>query len=249
MEETCQAIEAMLAEYALNTLDAAAKKKVEDHLEVCTDCRKALAEYQGIADSLLFAIPPVEPPAPLRARLLKATLPPTSDPSWWNRWRGWLPRLVLAASAAAILVLMVINISLLNSTRQVLDAHNALTQQNQAYQTAFALLTYPDSQIAIVENDQIYGTLVYDPDDDLAVLTVRGLEILPPNQDYQVWLIEPDQTRISGGVFKSIGSEEFTVFVINSPIAMESFVGVGVTVEPEGGSPGPTGSRVLGVEL
>jgi anti-sigma-K factor RskA len=124
-----------------------------------------------------------------------------------------------------------------------------MARQNQAYQTTFALLTYPESQIVVIDDGEVYGTLVYDPHGQIAVLNVWGLETLPNGQDYQVWLIEPDQTRISGGIFQSSDQSAYVSFIIESPNSFESFVGLGVTIEPTGGSPDPTGPRIFGTEL
>lgn len=246
MEDICQTIEPMLAGYALGALEMDESIQVEAHLDSCPNCQEVLAGYRSVGEGLLFALPPQAPPAALRARLLKATLPASAKPAWWARGRSYL---VQVFTLTAVLVLLVTNLSLLQRSNRLLETQEALAQQNQTYQTAFSLLTYPDSQVAVVNHENVYGTLVYNPDDTLAVLTVRGLEALPAGQDYQVWLIEPDQDRISGGVFKSVGNEAYTSYVIQSPLALESFIGVGVTIEPEGGSPGPTGVRVLGVEL
>jgi anti-sigma-K factor RskA len=124
-----------------------------------------------------------------------------------------------------------------------------MAQQNRSYQTAFALLTYPDSQVAMIDDGEIYGTLVYEPDLQIAVLNVWGLEDLPEGQAYQVWLIKPDETRISGGIFQSVEGLEYVSYVIESPASIDSFTGIGVTIEPEAGSPGPTGARVFGIQF
>ena len=131
----------------------------------------------------------------------------------------------------------------------MLQDYQIILQQNRASQTAFSLMSYPDSQVVVINDQHIYGTLVYDPQGQIAVLNVWGLAPLQEGEDYQVWLIEPDQTRVSGGVFQPMEGFEYTVFVIESPSSLESFTGLGVTVEPAGGSPGPTGERVFGTEL
>jgi anti-sigma-K factor RskA len=158
-------------------------------------------------------------------------------------------KLIPIFALVIVLVFAVLNIYLLYSANQILAFQEELARQNQVNQTAFALLSYPDSQVAIIDDGEIYGTLVYDLDGQVAVLNVWGLDSLPAGQDYQVWLIEPDQTRISGGVFQSSDQSEYVTFVIESPDPMENFFGIGVTVEPEGGSPGPTGPRIFGVEF
>lgn len=249
MKETCQTIEPLLAGYALDALDLGERTQVESHLEGCPQCQQALVDYQAVSEGLLFAMPPKEPPAYLRTRLLKATIPVTAQRDWLARLRNWKPRILQVSAIAVVLFWVVLNVTLLQNTNRMLRANQSLSQQNEAYQTAFSLLTYPDSKVAVIENENINGTLVYEPDSDLAVLSVRGLEKLPTDQDYQVWLIEPDQNRINGGVFKPDSPEGYISFVIHSPKAMDSFIGIGVTIEPAGGSPGPTGPRVLGTQL
>lgn len=249
MEKTCQMVEPLLAGYALNALDVNEKHLVEDHLETCLFCQEALADFRDIGDNLMFAVPPQDPPPYLRARLLRNTMPERGKESWLWHLRNLKLSPFQFFALIAIVLLALINLNLVHETGQLLRSHQAQKQQNQAYQTAFSLLTYPDSKVAVVEEGDVYGTLVYEPDGEVAMLNVRGLDKLPPGKDYQVWLIQPDQTRISGGIFDSEAMEIYISFVITSPVPMDSLIGIGVTVEPEGGSPGPTGPRLFGIEL
>jgi anti-sigma-K factor RskA len=249
MENDCQRIEELLAAFALDALEFEEKFLVEAHQENCARCRRALTDYQVVSDGLMTALPPVQPPARIRAQLLTKTAPDLPKPSWTERWRAWLPQVMVTSALAVIFVLVIFNVNLFRRTNQILEMQEEMAQQNQAYQTTFALLTYPDSQVVVIDDGVVYGTLVYDPDGQIAVLNVWGLETLPDGQDYQVWLIEADQTRINGGVFQSSEQSEYVSFIIESPTSFESFVGLGVTVEPTGGSPGPTGPRIFGTEL
>ena len=249
MNENCFQIEPLLAAYALNALEPDENRQVQAHLESCDLCRQAVSDYQAISDELIFAQPAVQPPARIRAKLLAQTAPKPQRRGMLGRSRTKPFRLIPVTALVVILILVVFNIGLLYSTNQLLASQEELTRQNQVNQTAFALLTYPESQVAIIDDGEIYGTLVYDPDGQVAILSVWGLESLPAGQDYQVWLIEPDQTRISGGVFQSSDQSEYVTFIIESPNPLENFAGIGVTIEPEGGSPGPTGPRIFGVEL
>jgi len=81
------------------------------------------------------------------------------------------------------------------------------------------------------------------------VLYVWGLDPLPESQVYQAWLIEPDGERVSGGLFEVAEGEDFIQVVVQSPEIIKGFDGIGVTVEPAGGSTSPTGQKVLGVDL
>ena len=249
MENECQHIEELLPAFALDALEIDEKNQVEAHLQNCPACQRALVDYQAVSDGMMAALPPAQPPARIRAQLLAKTAPKPQKENWRERWRALLPRVLPITVLAAVLLLVIFNLGLYRRTNQLLQTQEKMAQQNRAYQTAFALLTYPDSQVAVIDDGEIYGTLVYDPDGQVAVLNVWGLDDLPQGQAYQVWLIEPDETRISGGVFQSSDEVGYISFVIESPASIDSFTGIGVTIEPEGGSPGPTGPRVFGVGL
>ena len=249
MENECQHMEELLAAFALDALEIDEKNQVEAHLQNCLACQRVLVDYQAVSDGLMAALPPAQPPARIRAQLLAKTAPKPPKANWRERWRALLPRVLPITVLAAVLLLVIFNLSLYRRTNQLLQTQEKMAQQNQAYQTAFALLTYPDTQVAVIDDGEIYGTLVYDPDGQVAVLNVWGLEDLPQGQAYQVWLIEPDETRISGGVFQSSDELGYLSIVIESPASLDSFTGIGVTIEPEGGSPGPTGPRIFGVGL
>jgi len=249
MENECQHIDELLAEYTLDVLEIDEKLQVEEHIGSCAACQSALDDYLAVSEGLMAVVPPTPPPARIRTQLLVQTASQPLKPSLFDRWRFWRPQVTAITAFAVALVLLILNLSLYLRTNHMQQTQEEMAQQNQVYQTTLALITYPDSQVAIINDGEVYGNLVYDPDGQVAVLNVWGLETLPDEQDYQVWLIEPDQTRISGGVFQSSNQSEYVSFVIESPTSISSFVGLGVTIEPAGGSSGPTGPRVFGTEL
>ena len=88
----------------------------------------------------------------------------------------------------------------------------------------------------MVFNDEKYGTLV-----------VEHAPPLEPGKQYQLWLTK-DGKRTDGGVF-SVGKNGYGVLYVWAKEPLDSFSEFGVTIEPEGGSPGPTGEKVLGGDL
>jgi anti-sigma-K factor RskA len=62
-----------------------------------------------------------------------------------------------------------------------------------------------------------------------------------------LWLIQDGQ-RTSGGVF-SVSDEGYGSLWISSPEPLATYSAFGITIEPAGGSPGPTGDKVLGSPL
>jgi anti-sigma-K factor RskA len=91
------------------------------------------------------------------------------------------------------------------------------------------------------------GTIVISGDGEYGTLVVDGLPPLDAARQYQLWLIEDGQ-RTSGGVF-SVSSEGYGAMEIASPEPLSRYSAFGITVEPAGGSPGPTGDKVLGSAL
>jgi anti-sigma factor ChrR (cupin superfamily) len=56
--------------FALGALDPEEALQVGEHLARCPSCRDQVAAYHAIVGLLCYAIPPHEPPAQLRQRIL-----------------------------------------------------------------------------------------------------------------------------------------------------------------------------------
>ena len=64
---------------------------------------------------------------------------------------------------------------------------------------------------------------------------VKGLEPAPEGKDYQLWLLG-DEAPVSGGTFDA----EDGFIVLPTDLDAADFSGAAVSVEPDGGSEGPT---------
>ena len=80
-----------------------------------------------------------------------------------------------------------------------------------------------------------------------ALLLVLNLPPLPPDEVYQVWLIKDGQKH-DVGTF-TVDSTGFGQTVIIPVAPVRKFEAIGITVEPAGGSTGPTGINVLQGDL
>ena len=120
-----------------------------------------------------------------------------------------------------------------------------LAEELETSQKALSLVAYPDSRTCTLSG-QAAGTLVLNTELKYGALFVWGLESLDEAHTYQIWLIQPDGKRVSGGLFKPEPGQRFAYTVIWSSKPFSDFTGLGVTVEPSGGSPGPTTPRVFG---
>ena len=88
------------------------------------------------------------------------------------------------------------------------------------------------------------GKIVVSTDGKYGTLVVENLEALDPSEQYQLWLIK-DGKRTSGGVF-SVDEKGYAAVVIDAPLPLVEYSSFGITIEPAGGSPGPTGPKVMG---
>jgi anti-sigma-K factor RskA len=89
---------------------------------------------------------------------------------------------------------------------------------------------------------QAQGQLIADPTSESAVLVVTGLPPLEPGKTYQVWLIT--NAPVSAGLL-TVGENGQGVLIITSKESIGSFKSLGISVEPQGGSPQPTGDIVV----
>lgn len=243
MAGACQAIEPLLAAYALGALEPGERMMVEEHLTSCNTCLNLLSHYRSVVEAMLLSGPEVAPPARLRRRLQAAVGRPNEEPapaalSGWPRALGW-------GLAASLVVMIALNLFLALQVAALRHDQSLLTVQLGAVQMAQAIGTYPGSEALVVENGSVYGTFVYNPKRPIAAMYAWGLDPLPAGKTYQVWLRTADDGRVSGGLFQSKGGKTFTIVVIHSPQPMGEFAGFGVTIEPAGGSQAPTQPPIL----
>jgi anti-sigma-K factor RskA len=233
-----------LATYALGALDEGEIPALEEHLQTCESCREELAVFRKIGDGLLAALPPRQPSAELRQRLQKSLSPVQVSSSPKRKWS-----LGQIALGAALVLLVGVTLFSVYQVQTLQRQQAALARQINDGQTALAMLAYPSTRTLSLSGGKIAGNLLVDPDRNVAALIVWKLPTLPTDQTYQVWLIDPKGNRTSGGTFNSETSQPFTTVSIFAPTSFSNYKGIGVTVEPAGGSTAPTGRNVFKVDL
>lgn len=248
-QPSCEEIEPLLAAYALGEQTDELQAAVEAHLAGCARCRDTLAAYRGLARLLPLAVAEAAPAPALRERVVEAVASaggaasaPTARPR--PRW-PWLRPLPILAGLAFV-ALLAWNLAL----QSALQAERAAaTAQAAAIGTLIqapgrAELPLAGAEIAPAAS----GAIILDRDGDLAVVSVADMPPLPPGRVYQLWFVAGDQDRDSGGTF-TVDAEGCATIVVRTPVPISAYRAVGVTVEPVGGSPGPTSPRVIGGPL
>jgi anti-sigma-K factor RskA len=228
-----------LPAYALGSLDADEARHVEDHLSSCWICRDESNSFQTVAEQLSFAAPPTAPSPDLKKRLMQRvqTARPAQPVRVQSTKRPWLERLLPVWGLASLCLL----IGLVGSNLFLWQRLNQLP----AGMTSLGMRAVPLS--APVEGSTATGFVLISADGEDGALIVDGLPPLEEGQQYQLWLIRDGQ-RTSGAVF-STDENSYGGTRIRAPLSLLEYSSVGITIEPEGGSAQPTGTKVLGGPL
>jgi anti-sigma-K factor RskA len=233
----------LLAAYALGSLDEEEAAQVEAHLATCPGCRAELQSYEALAERLALAAPDAVPPAKLKQQILRQLQVPRTEPvkgprrSWWQWLAGLFEGAGPAWGIASLVLLAVLVVSNLWWWQRA--------NREEPLVTAGAMQV-----VAMVGTDaapDAVGTLVISEDGEYGTLVVDKLPPLDQDYQYQLWLIHDGQ-RTSGGVF-SVNREGYGALWVSSPDPLSSYPAFGITIEPAGGSSGPTGDKVLGGSL
>jgi anti-sigma-K factor RskA len=230
MHDPCAQMQDDLAAHALGSLDPAAVPELEAHLAGCAGCRATLREYGAVARLLPLGLPAATPGPAERAALLAAIRAPAAPraPAAAPARRAWRWRSRPAAwlGLALALAIVLVGAWLLGGLHPA-GAERVTTLAGSA--------AAPGAS----------GRLVVESGRAQARLYVTGLPPLPPDRSYQLWFARGAQPRFSGAVFRVDATGQATV-VVDVPADTSAVQRVGVTEEPLGGSPGPTGRNVLG---
>ncbi|UCC89998.1 MAG: anti-sigma factor [Anaerolineales bacterium] len=233
----------LLPAYALDCLGEEELVRVSVHVGECPECRAGLSAYQAVVDQLALAVPLAEPPASLKSRLMERTqpgrtrLPAQARSSGWEWLTGLMQR---SAPAWGLVSLALIAVLILSN----LWLWGQLSGPSSPPEPALAsTISLTGTQAA----PEASGLLIINTDPERGTLVVDALPPLDPDQQYQLWLIQ-DGRRTSGGVF-SVNQEGSGWLRISAPQPLPSYSAFGITIEPAGGSPGPTGDKVLGSTL
>ena len=227
-----------LPAFALGAIDPPDRQKVIDHLRYCETCREELDAYQRAVDLLAHMSPPMNPPVDLKKKIL-ADVRREAQKSALSEsgvQRGWLKthqqQLSVAWVAFSVVIILVLGAGSLFLWGQLQDARRLISPDFQTISLAGTENASGASAVIVVPKGDVVGTLV-----------VNKLPALDETQQYQLWLIQGDQ-RTSGKVF-SVQEDGYSVIYLHLPEKIETYQDFGITIEPAGGSPAPTGKRVL----
>ena len=211
---------------------------------------------EPIMQGLAQAVPQVEPPAALRARVLGAAVATSQRPvmrgnAWWLATAA---SLVLAAGLAVYTVQLRARIAGLETelrdTRLRADAAQlqmADAQRTAAgAQSALAILTAADVarvDLAGQQPSPNASARAFWSRSRGMVFNASNLPAVPAGQTYQLWVVTA-KGPISAGLL-SPDAQGSVSAVFNTPADIPQPVAMAVTLEKAGGVPAPLGERYL----
>ncbi|HET7077423.1 MAG TPA: anti-sigma factor [Chloroflexia bacterium] len=250
---TCREVELLLPATAAGALDVDEEETVRDHLAICPPCVKQLHDFQDTVEQLAFAVPQVDPPQALRAKVLQA-IAVTAQPA-----RGFRPvplaaaarprqprapgrfgaayrRFAPAALAACLLLLVASGIWIGIMTQRVEMMNDTLAQQQELRD----LLQQPNSQMAMLKatnpDSAASGQAIMAPGHNR--LGIMAAHLPTTGGTYQVWLLKHGNTApVLAGHLVCDGAGVAWA-VVNTPADPNQMAGIRITDTEQGSSTG-----------
>jgi anti-sigma-K factor RskA len=249
--------------YVLDALSEPERESFERQLQHCPLCEDEVRGLRETAARLGLA-KTLDPPPQMRTRVLAAAYrtrqlpPPVGERIGLERRRARVtllsakrprgarrhaqrrprvPRLAAALAAASLVVVAALGIT-----------HTLTRHQSGGAPTASGaisrVVTAPDARTETMRTS-VGGTVtvVVSAGQQAAVVSATGMRSLPSAETYQLWVIGPDGAR-SAGLLSGTGRAD--------PVLASGVVPgdrIGITVEPAGGTSGPTTTPVIAVPV
>ncbi len=243
---------ALSGAYALDALPDDEAAFFEEHLASCAVCREEVAGLRAAA-ARLGATAAEHAPEGLRQRVLAeidltrqspALKPPQGSERVAPRLYGLTGRRRFRRAggswtglAAAVLAIVAVGLGAvvahLSSRVDELEARSS---------EVYRVLSASDARtVALAGPEALTARMVVSQQEGRAVLVAENLPPLDEDQVYELWLIEADVPR-PAGLFQP-DEERPVVEVVTADLSRVQ--GIGITIEPAGGSPRPTSDPLL----
>jgi anti-sigma-K factor RskA len=215
--------------YVLGALPPEEVVRFEARLSVDGDLRALVRELRESSAQMALTAEQFTPSAKIREKIFESSRT-RHAPSRYSNWIPW----AIAAGLAIVATFAMFERQTL--TRALADVR---LEDNISKLRTAALS--PQGETA----PNTIGAVAWDPAQQKGVVTISKLPPLEPNQDYQMWVIDPQQKKpISGGIVQvdENGTAKL-VFTVTVPIrSADAFA---VSRERKGGASSPDGPIIL----
>jgi len=221
-----------LAAYALESLAADERARVERHVADCGTCAQILAEYRAVVGTLPVGLPPVPAPATAWIAIRAAARHRRSRRRGWTRAVAWP---ALAAVAAALLVWNV-----------MLHRELARRSPGPAPGPEVEALSRRPGRLVVFAGTGMPGAnaRLFVAVDGGGHLAVSGLRVLPRERTYQIWFVRTGEPAVSGSAF-TVDASGRAWAKVSVPAPFDAVRAIIVTEERAPGSGTPTGQPLL----
>jgi anti-sigma-K factor RskA len=249
--------------YALGILSDDERQALEGHLRDCQTCAAEVRQTIAAASTLAIGVKQIDPPSSLRSRVLNEVAGADRGSVETRVRRGYsvLPYWLSAAAALAAIALGLYAVSLRNritaleAQLRVATAATATMQKQLISLSADAddwrrratILTAPDVRrvdlAGVAPAAGASARAYWSPAEGL-FMSGTNLPALPQGRVYQLWMVTPEQKALGVALLTPDASGHVTT-MISTPPGVTRIAALAVTLEPAGGSPAPTGDKVL----
>jgi anti-sigma-K factor RskA len=259
--------EELCAGYVLNALSAAENEEFEELLrEADEDQRQTFDEMQSAANNLAFTVEKVQPSASVKKAVIKniesgstsddavAVSAVPTDSESKEKSRG-LSRstLAMAASFALLIITLALAYFAFDQNATINEQEATITElksENQQKDEMLSILGARTVDLVVMDGLEVnpggYGKVIWDAENQQALLQVSNLPEVPSGKAYQLWLIKNNKPVPSGLFSVQTGAKD-SFFKIEqmADANKQSANAFAITLEPEGGSQQPTGAMYM----
>lgn len=254
-------LEELFPFYVLGSLTDEERTQIDAYAAADADARARLNDAIRAAAALPYAARPVPPHSQVKQAVLKrvkadasarpvpARMPFSAKVARLFDRPAWQIAMPLVAIASLIVAVVVGGwaISLNNEVNRLRVEQAALQRELLTQREVLAQIALPQAQAMAIAGTKVqpnaYGQMIANPDGNSGVLIVADLAPLSSGKVYQFWLIKND-TPVSAGLF-SVDTQGRGLLSVRASEPIGSFDAIGISIEPEGGSPQPTGDIVM----
>jgi anti-sigma-K factor RskA len=229
--------------HAVNALTGAERVQFEKHLARCEDCAREVRELRETAAVLAEAAPQT-PPEELKQRVLdeisRTHQVPAARGSAGPRALRW-PRPSHLAAAACLALAAAFGGIAVHERDQLHETQRAIEAGNRRSAEIAEVMAAPDTKMMTAGGPGMNATTAMSKKMGMTVFMGHPTSAPPGEQVYQLWFIGNYGYR-SAGVLPTGQGGTMAPEVAEIPPGTTA---MGVTVEPPGGSPQPTGTPVV----